>query len=243
LAGLLILSIETSTGCGSVALTRGTSAAGHLLAEYTLRPDITHSRKLLGNIHQIMVDADVEWGQLDGLGVSLGPGSFTGLRIGLAAAKGIAMASGLPLVGVGSLDGLAQQCMGVDKPVWCVLDARKGQVYGACYRYNSTENRMIRKEEVAALAPELLLEKVTEPTLLTGPGIKPFSDLFTAHPLLTVLPEGVTQPRAATIGFLAVDQLEQGASVDPAGLTPLYARQSEAEINAKTKKNGRTLRS
>lgn len=237
MAGLLILSIETSTGCGSVALTKGSCTDGHLLAEYTLRPDITHSRKLLGNIRQIMADADVGWHQLDGLGVSLGPGSFTGLRIGLAAAKGIGMASDVPLVGVESLDGLAQQCMGVDKPVWCLLDARKGQVYGACYRYNSTENRMIIEGEVAALAPEVLLEKITEPTLLAGPGIKPFFDLFISHTLLTLLPEVAIQPRAATIGFLAADRLEKGISADPAGLTPLYARASEAEINAKKKKN------
>ncbi len=233
MAGFLILSIETSTGCGSVALTRGNHTDGHLLAEYTLRPDITHSRKLLGNISQVMADAGVAWDQLDGLGISLGPGSFTGLRIGLAAAKGIAMASGVPLAGIGSLDGLALQYVGMDKPVWCMLDARKGQVYGARYLYSPAGNRMVRQKEAQALAPEAVLEQVTEPTILAGPGLAPFYELFASHELVTVLPETTIQPRAATIGFLAADQIELGRAADPASLTPLYARASEAEINAK----------
>lgn len=105
--GLLILALETATPCGSVSLTRGEKDTAVVLAESSSRPDITHSRRLLGTIDWVMHAAGVDWNDLDGVAVSLGPGSFTGLRIGMAAAKAIVMATGLPLVGVPTLDALA----------------------------------------------------------------------------------------------------------------------------------------
>ncbi|MCI5207910.1 MAG: tRNA (adenosine(37)-N6)-threonylcarbamoyltransferase complex dimerization subunit type 1 TsaB, partial [Candidatus Electrothrix sp. ATG2] len=84
-----ILSIETATGCGSVALTKGGITHGKLLAKATAQPEVTHSRRLLGSVDWVMQAAGIDWSDLDGIAVSLGPGSFTGLRIGMAAAKGI----------------------------------------------------------------------------------------------------------------------------------------------------------
>ncbi len=131
MADLLILAIETGAGCGGVSLTRGGFSGGRVIGEYSLQPETSHSRRLLGSVAALMAAAGVAWTDLDALAVSLGPGSFTGLRIGLAAAKGLAMATGLPLVGVPGLDALAA---GMPMPGWrlCpVLDARKGQVYAA----------------------------------------------------------------------------------------------------------------
>src|SRR5512145_300743 len=104
MAGVLILAIETATGCGSVALTRGVGESGKLLAEYTLQPEVTHSRRLLGSVAAMIAAVGIDWSELDAVAISQGPGSFTGLRIGMAAAKWIAMAAGIPLLAVPTLD-------------------------------------------------------------------------------------------------------------------------------------------
>lgn len=239
MAGFLILSIETSTGCGSVALTLGNIEEGRLVTEFTHRPDVTHSRRLLGSIKHIMTTADVTWEQLDAVAVSYGPGSFTGLRIGMAAAKGIAMAAAIPVLGVASLDGLAMQCIETTRQVCCVLDARKGQVYGAFYRYDSTARNMQRQGAIEALTPEELMQQIHEPTVLAGPGIKPYQDFFLSMPMLKVLPETCIQPRASSIGFLGAEQLQKSDIPPPGTLTPFYARASEAEINTQKKKIGK----
>lgn len=236
----MILSIETATGCGSVALTSGNILEGRMVTEFTHRPDMTHSRRLLGSIKQVMDTADVTWDQLDAVAVSYGPGSFTGLRIGMAAAKGIAMAAGIPVLGVASLDGLAVQCMETARQVCCVLDARKGQVYRAFYRYDLTARSMLRQGAIEALTPEELMLQIDQPTVLAGPGIQPYQDLFLSHPLLEVLPETCIQPRASSIGFLGAEQLQEGNISSPDTLTPFYARASEAEINSLKKKTGKS---
>ena len=125
MAGVLILAIETATGCGGVALTRGVGESGKLLAEYTLQPEVTHSRRLLGSVAAMMAATGIDWSELAAVAVSQGPGSFTGLRIGMAAAKGIAMAAGIPLLAVPTLDGLALQTTTTDLPICCLLDATK----------------------------------------------------------------------------------------------------------------------
>ena len=239
MAGFLILSIETATGCGSVALTSGNIQDGRLITEFTHRPDMTHSRRLLGSIRQVMETAELTWDELDAVAVSYGPGSFTGLRIGMAAAKGIAMAAEIPVLGVASLDGLAVQCMETTKQVCCVLDARKGQVYGAFYRFDSTARAMMRQGAIQALTPEELMLQIDQPTVLAGPGLKPYQDFFLSQPILEVLPETCIQPRASSIGFLGADQLQKGIIPSPDTLTPFYARASEAEINSKRKKTGK----
>lgn len=232
MAGVLILSIETSTGCGSVALTSGTSTTGRLIAEITHRPDVTHSRRLLGSIRQLLAMAEVDWKDLDGVAVSMGPGSFTGLRIGMAAAKGIAMAADLPLLGVVSLDGLSLHCLGVERPVCCILDARKGQVYGALYQYNPEQQYMERQGPVESFTPQALVRRITQPTCLAGPGCRPYLEYFQSQKLLDILPDPLIQPRAGFVGFLGAKQLVRGDISPPEQLTPFYVRASEAEINA-----------
>ena len=129
----LILSIETAAGCGSVALTRGGVQNGRLIAEAAVHAETSHSRQLLGSVEWVMQAAGIGWSDLDAIAVSIGPGSFTGLRIGLAAAKGMVFATGKPLIAVPTLDAIALSCPLIDCPLWCVMDARKQEVYAACY--------------------------------------------------------------------------------------------------------------
>jgi len=228
--GFLILAIETATGCGSIALTRGDVQAGRLLGECTVQPEVSHSRRLLGSVRWLLDAAGVTWSALDGIGISLGPGSFTGLRIGMAAAKGLAMATGLPLVGVGTLDGIALSCTASRERFCCLLDARKQEVYAAFY--NPSERGVaVATGPPVAVRPERLLASLERPVLMAGPGVAVYGDLFRHNPLVRTLPAALAQPRAAHIGFLAAERLEQGRTLDPVTAAPLYVRASEAEVN------------
>ncbi len=228
--GLLILSIETATGCGSVALTRGGVNNGRLLAEAVAQPEKTHSRQLLGSVDWVMKAAGLNWTDVDGIAVSLGPGSFTGLRIGMAAAKGIALAADLPLIGVPTLDGLALSCPVIDRPLWCLLDARKQEVYAACYRPGPG----CRPEQVSparAICPDLLVKNISEPSILAGPGVNEYHELFSRIPDVQLISAALSRPGAARVGFLAAELLERGEILDQVTAVPLYVRASEAEIN------------
>lgn len=235
MADVLILAIETATGCGGVALTRGTGDTGTVLAEYTLQPELTHSRRLLGSIAGMMAAVGVDWSALTAVAVSQGPGSFTGLRIGMAAAKGIAMAAGIPLVAVPSLDGLALQAIPTDLPLCCLLDARKQQVYAAFYR--SAGERCRRIGPFLVVKPEELVRRIDEPTQMIGPGIQAGRTVFASHPLVRLAPSGCFYPRAAMIGFCGGQMLRDGEGDMAGESVPLYVRASEAELGLGTAKD------
>jgi len=226
----LILAIETATGCGSVSLTRGGVGNGRLLAEATAQPEITHSRRLLGSVDWIMKAAGVDWPDVDGVAVSLGPGSFTGLRIGMAAAKGIVLAADVPLIGVRTQDAIALSCPLIDRPLWCLLDARKQEVYAACYQPDAG-GRPEQSSPAVAILPELLVEKICEPSILAGPGVDEYYDLFAAIEDVQLVPAALSSTGAARVGFLAAEQMAAGKAMDPAIAAPLYVRASDAEIN------------
>ena len=120
----VILAIDTATAATSLAITRGTRKKGEVIASLGLSSNVTHSRRLLTSIDWLMGEVELGWNDIDAIGVSLGPGSFTGLRIGMATAKGLATAAGVGLIGVSTLDALAAKCV-TSRLVCAVLDARK----------------------------------------------------------------------------------------------------------------------
>lgn len=235
MADLLILAIETATGCGSVALTKGTLIGGKVVAEYTLQPEVTHSRRLLGSVEAMLEAVGIGWSGVDAVAVSQGPGSFTGLRIGMAAAKGIALAADRPLLGVPTLDALATQLTPTNVPVCCLLDARKQQVYAGWYRFTDVGCR--RSGDCAVLSVAQLLATLEEPTLLAGPGAAAWVTALTVHPLVRLHPSAVLHPRAAAVGFCAAARLAAGATAED-NLVPLYVRASEAELNMRPMEQG-----
>ncbi len=231
--GLLILSLETSTGCGSIALTRN----GRLLAEATAQPEVTHSRRLLGTVSWIMQAAGVDWSEINGIGVSLGPGSFTGLRIGLAAAQGLALAAGIPLVGVETLDALALACIGVREERICpVLDARKQEVYAALYKPGERNGYPVRQNDDQAVSPEKLTEAIDRPTVLAGPAVAVYREVFAKNSFIRLLSASLAHPRALYVGLLAERMLASGLWLDPVLISPKYVRASEAEMTLQKKK-------
>ncbi len=232
--GLLILAIETATGCGSVSLTRGGRNDFRLLAECTSQPDMTHSRRLLGSIQWMMQSAGVHWNELDAIGISMGPGSFTGLRIGMAAAKSIAMAAGTPLVGIPTLDALVMCAAPENSLLCCLLDARKQEVYACFYRTDET-GWPTRIDAPVTIRPSDLLLNINESVVLVGPGAHAYSDVFQNNEHVHIFSDFRGQPRAVNVGILAEEKHRQGKTLDPVSAAPMYVRASEAEVNLKKK--------
>jgi tRNA threonylcarbamoyladenosine biosynthesis protein TsaB len=232
----LILSMDTATPCSAVALTFGTRKAGGVLASLSLTGNVTHSRRLFTAIDYLMKEAEVEWSSIAGIGVSLGPGSFTGLRIGMATAKGLAAATGKALLGVSTLDSLAAKCF-TERLICTVLDARKKEVYAAFYRCNE-KGFSERISDMTVLPPEKLAAVINEPVVLIGDGAKVYGDLFKKllGEKVRFAPAQLHEPSASSLGILAGEKLEAGDQLNVADAVPVYIRSSDAELNLLQKK-------
>jgi len=214
-----VLAVETSSLAGGVALLDD----DRLVAEYLLDVSVTHSERLLSAVDRVLGDARWTPRELTGLAVAIGPGSFTGLRIALSTVKGLALALGVPVAAVPTLDAMAAALPWAALPVCPVLDARKGEVYAACYRWDGAAMR--REWDYLALAPGALAARLTEPTLLVGDGA-----VHVVSPHARVLPAPRRLPSPACVGALGLAQLRRGETVTAAALAPLYLRPSEAEL-------------
>ena len=214
-----VLAVDTSTMAGGVALVRD----GHVVGESLLDVRTTHSERLMLAIDRVLADAGWEARQLDGLAVAVGPGSFTGLRIGLAAVKGLAVALRCPIAPVPTLDAMAAALPWATRAICPVLDARKGELYASLYRWDGTT--MHREWDYLALAPADLAARLTEPVIGVGDGaaLVPSSWMTLVHPMRR-------GPSAAVVGWLGEERLRRGDTVTPTALVPTYLRPSEAEL-------------
>lgn len=227
----LILTMDTATPCSSVALTAGTRRDGDLVASLRLTGNVTHSRRLLSAIDHLTLEAGVNKGDIAGIAVSLGPGSFTGLRIGMATAKGLAAATGKPLLGVSTLDALAAQCV-TSKLICTLLDARKKEVYAAFHRCNS-DGIAERVGEMQVIAPDKLAAAINEPVLMIGDGVASYGEFFRKllGDRVHFAPSQLHAPSAAALGMIAGEMYGRGESLDIGEAVPLYIRSSDAELN------------
>jgi tRNA threonylcarbamoyladenosine biosynthesis protein TsaB len=224
--------VETSTLMGGVALLDGDSLAG----ECRLNLAVTHSERLLVAVDHLLAARGWRLGDLGLLAVAMGPGSFTGLRIGVSTMKGLAFATGTPLVGVPTLDALAWTLPFASPAVCPLLDAKKGEVYTALYRTET--GRLERLSDYRAQPPEAWAEELarseTGPIVFLGDGVTPYAPIL-ARVLgdrACFAPPSHRLPSAATVGELGQRILARGETVDPATLIPLYVRRSEAELRS-----------
>ncbi len=223
---MVVLGIDTSSLHGGVALV----AERGLLAEYALHVEVTYSERLLPAIDRVLADAGLAVGDLGGVAVAIGPGSFTGLRIGLSTAKGLAAAAGLPLAGVPTLRALAWGLPFARHPICPILDARKGEVYCALFRW--AEGRLVQDMAEAALPPDALAARIGEPTIFVGDGVAPHAPFLARAlgPRALFPPPALAGARPAAVAALGRERLLRGERDDPAALTPRYLRPSEAEL-------------
>ncbi len=232
----IILSMDTATPCSAVALTLGTRKDGRVLASLSLTGKVTHSRRLFSAIDYLMQESGIDWSLIAGIGVSLGPGSFTGLRIGMATAKGLAAAAGKVLLGVSTLDSLAAKCVS-SRLICSILDARKKEVYSAFYRCNDT-GFPERVSDMSVMAPEKLAACINEPVIMVGDGAIVYGELF--RELLgekaIFAPSQLHEPSSVSLGMLAGEMFLSGRHLNVADAVPVYIRSSDAELNLALKK-------
>jgi tRNA threonylcarbamoyladenosine biosynthesis protein TsaB len=204
---------------------------GEVLSDYLLNIPVTHSERLLGAIEFVLKEARCSIGDVDGWAISLGPGSFTGLRIGVSTVKGLAFATGKPVAGVSTLDALASQVSPTSYLICPILDARKKEVYTAFYRYE--EGGVLgRQSDAQALRPQELVKTIKEQTIFLGDGVRTYRDfLLHSLPSLATFPAAPLHvPHGAVVAKLGFELLKKGKHLNVSTFSPIYVRPSEAEV-------------
>lgn len=223
-----ILAIDTATLVSSVAL----ATADTLLAEITLQTKKTHSELLMPHIAKLLDMALVAKSDLKGVAVSIGPGSFTGLRIGLSTAKTLAYALQIPVVGVPTLAAMAYGCPVPGVILAPMLDAQKGNVYQALFEWHQGELKEIQPAIVTEITAALeSLSQQERPVIVMGESAVMYRDKIEqiGKNLILAAPHVVIQ-RASSVAGLGYKLIKQGVRHDVMGLEPLYIRRSEAEV-------------
>lgn len=226
---MLILALDTSSKAESVALMRGEE----VLCECCLRLSSHHSESILPAIENVLDYAGERIGNIDLFAVTLGPGSFTGLRIGVSTIKGLALATGKPAVGVSTLEALAFNVLPSDLIICPMLDARRNEVYTGTYRTgNSGRLEAIEQEQVTD--PREFLLRQSEEMLFLGDGAQAYGEVIKA---CSRAPSHFAPPhlqfiRASAVGILGAQRFHGGEALDLLGFTPRYLRLSQAEAKA-----------
>lgn len=224
---MLILSFETSAKAASVALTEDSK----LLGESYQNTGLTHSQTLMVMAQDLLNQCGREIGELDAVAVANGPGSFTGVRIGVAAAKGLAWGAEIPCCGTSTLASMAMG-LGIWQGYVCpVMDARRGQVYNALFHADCGKCTRIREDRAISLT-ELGkdIQNLTEPIFLVGDGsILCYNTLSESVPALVLPPEHRMHQRATGVALEAVRMIASGECTDAGQLAPNYLRLSQAE--------------
>jgi tRNA threonylcarbamoyladenosine biosynthesis protein TsaB len=219
-----VLALDTAAQACAVALVEDQT----IRAEMSLGLDQTHSRHLLRLIDMVLQAAGVDIAAIDAWAVGRGPGSFTGLRIGLSTVKGLAMATGKPVVAVSSLRALAYGAIGAPAWVCPMLDARKTEVYWALYRWNGGALERFGDENVTSL--DQAIDQIAGPCLFIGSGAVRYQEVILAKrgPLAALAPPGHHAIRASALALSSWQRLNRGPWDPLETLAPRYLRGADA---------------
>ncbi len=230
-----ILSIECSAGPASCAIVDD----GKLLASSFVNAKLTHSQTLMQMIINTLDNSATKLCDIDKIAVAVGPGSFTGLRIGISAVKGLAAPNGIPCIPVSTLDGMVQQFCHNNCIVCAVMDARCNQFYNALFEINGgTVTRLC--DDRALLGDELKQEisnmSSQSQIIVCGDGADLFYKNVCDMQNITLAPENLKFQTAVGIGMFAYKNIDKISTVSPENLLPIYLRlpQAERELKAKT---------
>lgn len=222
-----ILAIDSSGLVAAVAIVE----EDQTLSEYTVNYKKTHSQTLLPMLDEVVKMLDFDLNTIDAIAVSGGPGSFTGLRIGSATAKGLGLALGKPLIHVPTVDALAYNLYGAKGLICPIMDARRNQVYTGIYRYE--EKFEVENEQMAVDVQELitLLNGRGEKVIFLGDGVPVYKEQLLEGLKVPVCfaPAHMNRQRAASVGTLGMEYLVAGRTENAADHKPDYLRVSQAE--------------
>lgn len=236
-----ILAFDSSGLVASVAIVQD----DNLIAEYTTNYKKTHSQTLLPMLDEVVRMTETDKKSFDLLAVAAGPGSFTGLRIGSATVKGLALAWDIPVVAVPTLEALAYNAWGSRRIICPIMDARRRQVYTGLYRFDKDDKMEVLMDQVPMDIDELIevLGDRGEGVLFVGDGIDVYAD--TIRQKMTVpfsfAPAHMNKQRAGSVAVAAKKRYEEGIYTSGDDFAPEYLRQSQAERErAERQKAGRT---
>lgn len=232
-----LLVLDSSGLVASVALIED----DRLIAEYTTGNKLTHSQTLLPMLNEVIKRTSFEMEDIDAIAVAKGPGSFTGLRIGAATAKGLGLALNKPIVPVPTVDGLAYQLFGTSRIICPMMDARRKQVYTGFYRFEGGEMKVL-KEQCAQSVEDTLdqLRKYNESVIFLGDGVPVYHDEIMEKMGESAIfaPAHANRQRAAAVGALAQVYFAQGIYESADEFVPDYLRKSQAEREREERLHG-----
>ena len=221
---MYVLGIETSTPVCSVGLVDD----DRVLMSHSQNAGLRHAARALAMVERAVADSGLVPADLHGVAVGSGPGSFTGLRIGMAAAKGLCMALNLPLLPVPTLKGMAAQVVFEGMPVCAMLDARRGAVYAGVYSLDA--GVLTERLQDAAFPLEDLVPRLPKPVLIVGEGGLTYRNRIEAYMGEDArFAPGAAHPGGASVALLGVEALRAGHAVNVATAEPEYLRRSQAE--------------
>lgn len=225
---MLIFSIDTCSMSSSASVV----SDERMIAQFSVNHKKTHSERIMPQIEAMLEAADISINDIDAFAAAVGPGSFTGVRIGVATIKALAQAQNKPCIAVSALEGLAKGLVSFDGIISPILDARRNQVYNALFESDGKNLNRICPDRALAL-DELLqeLEKTDKNILFTGDGLPVFKETITEtlkdKAFFAPLPLVFNQ--AASVALIALEKLKNGETVSYSQLVPEYVRLSQAE--------------
>lgn len=221
-----ILALESSAKAASCAFV----SDGIPLASAWQATGLTHSRTLLPMVQDMLCNSELSLADADAIAIAAGPGSFTGLRIGLAAVKGLAWAAEKPCIGVSTLAGMAHPLAHLDGVIVCAMDARRQQIYNAVFRAEHGALTRLREDRAISLEEAAQdLNALAAPVTIVGDGAQLTYDYFTAAGIPCTLAPAQLRLQSAIGVALAAESLGRGAAVSAQELTANYLRLSQAE--------------
>lgn len=226
-----ILAIDSSATAASVCI----ADENKIIGEFFINTRLTHSQTLIPMVEQLAKNTGTDLKEIETIAVNAGPGSFTGVRIGVAAVKGLAFANNLPCVPVSTLESMAYNMLGNDCVVCSVMDARCSQVYNAMFRVSSGSIERLCDDRALALSDlKLDLQKYSEKIVLVGDGAELCAEyLENSLDNVFLAPVNNRTQTAASVALAAFEGLKNGTAVSSAELMPIYLRlpQAQRELN------------
>ncbi len=220
---MITLSLDTTTQIASAAITKN----GKLLCEYTLNSGNTHSVTLLPTVKHMLETVKLSCRDVDLYAVSVGPGSFTGVRIGVSCAKGLAFANGTPCVSVSALEAMAENLKGLEGIICPVINARRSQVYTALFK--SEKGEVTRLTEDTTLVISELEEKLKEYESVWFVGDAYDMVSYMTSNITPVNLRNVNAAGVASVGERIYNASEDKSIFTDAALQPVYLKKTQAE--------------